>query len=172
MMGAGKTAVGTEVARLLGRPYTDSDDEIERAANMTITEIFARDGEEFFRARESEVLARILAGPPGIVSTGGGAWIRPENRRIIRAGGVSVWIDADLETLWNRVRLRATRPLLMTPNPHETLAAMVDQRRPVYAKADLRLLTSDRDTVDGTARRMIEMLAANGFLTKGEGNAR
>ena len=106
MMGAGKTAIGGELARRLHRPFADTDAEIERAAAMSIPEIFARDGEEFFRARESEVLGRVLATGNSVVSTGGGAWLRPENRARIGESGVSVWLDCDLETLWHRVRQR------------------------------------------------------------------
>ena len=121
MMGAGKTAIGAELSRRLGRPFWDTDAEIERAAAMTIPEIFARDGEDFFRARESEVLSRVLAGGDSIVSTGGGSWMREMNRQRIAQHGISVWLDCDLETLWHRVRNRPTRPLLQTPDRAPTL---------------------------------------------------
>ncbi len=97
MMGAGKTAVGTALARHLDVPFLDSDEEITRAARMTVAEIFARDGEPFFRARESEVLLRLLNGPPAILSTGGGAYLAAQNRQAISAHGVAVWLKADLE---------------------------------------------------------------------------
>lgn len=164
MMGAGKTAVGSELAKRLGVSFTDSDDEIERAAAMTITEIFARDGEPFFRARESEVLARLLAGPVRVISTGGGAWMQPQNREMIGKTGVSVWLDSDLETLWARVRMRPTRPLLLTQDPKGTLSALLETRNPVYAQADLRLTTSAADTIEGTAQRLMAALAGKGVL--------
>ena len=160
MMGAGKTAVGTEMARKLSVPFVDSDAEIEKAAAMTIREIFARDGEDFFRARESEVLARILNGPPGIVSTGGGAWMQPQNRALIREKGLAVWMDCDLETLWHRVRQRPTRPLLQTPDPKGTLAALLEVRAPVYARADLVVRSRPGDSIEAAARRMIEAITA------------
>lgn len=152
MMGSGKTAVGNELARDLGRVHADSDAEIERAAAMTIPEIFARDGEAFFRDREAEVVARLLAGPPVILSIGGGAWLRPANRAAIRAAGVPVWIDPPLEVLWSRVRQRANRPLLATEDPHATLAALLEARRPVYAEAALTVPVAATDTVEITAR--------------------
>ncbi|MDO5704431.1 MAG: shikimate kinase [Paracoccus sp. (in: a-proteobacteria)] len=158
MMGAGKTAVGSETARRLGVSFIDSDAAIEAAAAMTISEIFARDGETFFRDRETQVLSRILHGPPGVVSTGGGAWMRPENRALIREYGLAVWIDCDLETLWQRVRQRPTRPLLQTPDPKGTLATLIQTRSPVYAKADLVFQSRAGDTVEAASTRMIDMI--------------
>ncbi|MDO5613461.1 MAG: shikimate kinase [Paracoccus sp. (in: a-proteobacteria)] len=158
MMGAGKTAVGSETARRLGVPFTDSDVEIEAAAAMSISEIFARDGETFFRDRETQVLSRILSGPPGIVSTGGGAWMRPENRALIREHGLAVWIDCDLETLWHRVRQRPTRPLLQTADPKGTLASLIETRSPVYATADLVFESRAGDTVEAASARMIDLI--------------
>ncbi|SDE26927.1 shikimate kinase [Paracoccus isoporae] len=155
MMGVGKTAVGQEIARQLGVAFTDTDAEIERAAAMSIPEIFARDGEAFFRDRESVVLARLLDGACGVISTGGGAWIQPQNRTLIRAAGIAVWLEADLDTLWHRVRQRPTRPLLMTEDPRGTLVALIEQRSPVYARADLRVRTDSRSDIETTAARVI-----------------
>lgn len=155
MMGAGKTAIGTELARMIGVPFIDSDDEIERAANMSITEIFARDGEAFFRQKEAQVIARLLSGPPGVLSVGGGAFMSPDTRDRISAQGVSVWLRADLELLWVRVRQKTARPLLRTPNPRQTLASLLEQRDPVYALADL--------TVDARAEYSITDMARQVF---------
>ena len=166
MMGVGKTAVGQEIARQLGVSFTDTDAEIERAAAMSISEIFARDGEAFFRDRESLVLSRLLAGPGGVISTGGGAWIQPQNRTLIRAAGLSLWLDADLDTLWHRVRQRPTRPLLLTEDPRGTLAALIERRNPIYARADLHVNSDAASDVETTARRAIEAIsrARPGFL--------
>lgn len=166
MMGVGKTAVGQEIARQMGVAFTDTDAEIERAAAMSIPEIFARDGEAFFRNRKSVVLARLLEGPRGVISTGGGAWIQPQNRALIRAAGLAVWLDATLDTLWARVRQRPTRPLLMTANPRETLASLLEARRPDYARADLRVPTDSESDIETTARRVIAAIgtARPGFL--------
>jgi shikimate kinase len=158
MPGAGKTAVGRVMARALGVPFRDSDIEIEAAANMTIPEIFARDGEAFFRARESEVLARLLSDAPAILSTGGGSWMQEENRKLIAAHGVALWLDADIETLWSRVRGRDTRPLLRGPHARERLEALYAARRPVYAMASLRVQSGGRGPVAATARAALMAL--------------
>jgi shikimate kinase len=162
MMGAGKTAVGTVLARQLGVGFSDSDDEIVRAAAMTIPEIFARDGEAFFRAREAEVLARLLRGPPGVLSTGGGAFLSEANRAAIAASGVSVWLRADVEVLWSRVRHRAHRPLLRTADPRGTLAALAEARAPIYALADIAVDSLPQVPVEAMAQRVIAALAAHG----------
>lgn len=137
MMGAGKTAVGKSLAARLGVPFLDSDAEIEEAAQMSIAEVFERDGEAFFRDREAEVIARLLATGPMVLSTGGGAFLAERNRAAISAAGVSVWLRADLELLWQRVRHKTTRPLLQTDNPKQTLSDLLAARESTYALADL-----------------------------------
>lgn len=137
MMGAGKTAVGQALARALSVPFLDSDQEIVRAANMEISEIFARDGEGFFRDRETEVISRLLASDPGVLSTGGGAFLASRNQDLIRQSGVSLWLRVDLDLLWERVRHKNTRPLLQTSDPRATLATLFAERVPSYSKADL-----------------------------------
>lgn len=137
MMGAGKTAVGQALADRLGVPFLDSDEEIVKAANMSIAEIFERDGEAFFRDRESEVIARLLDTEKAVLSTGGGAFLADRNREMITERGVSVWLKADLELLWNRVKHRDTRPLLRTADPKATLTEIYNARVPTYALADL-----------------------------------
>ncbi len=158
MMGAGKTAVGTALARLLGVSFLDSDEEIVKAASRPIAEIFARDGEGFFRARETEVLTRLLRAEPCVLSTGGGAFMSAANRRLIEEAGVSVCLRAELELLWQRVRHKSTRPLLRTENPRETLRALSDVRGPVYALADL-IVDSEGDlSVEAMAKRVRQAL--------------
>jgi shikimate kinase len=159
MMGAGKTAVGKALAERLDVPFLDSDSEIVTAANMTIAEIFARDGEAFFRDRESQVIARLLNGPPCVLSTGGGAFLNELNRQAISREGVSVWLDADLDLLWSRVRHRTTRPLLQTDDPRATLAEIYEARVPVYALADLRVKSRRDYSVAEMAERVVEALA-------------
>lgn len=158
MMGAGKTAVGTHLARLLGVPFRDSDDEIVKAANMTIPEIFARDGEPFFRLKESQIIARLLSGPPGVLSTGGGAFMSEANRTAISAKGISVWLRADIDLLWQRVRHKSNRPLLRTPDPYGTLKALLETRAPVYALADLIVDSQPGLPVEAMAERVAEAL--------------
>lgn len=159
MMGAGKSAVGKELALLLGVPFLDSDAEIERAANATIAEIFARDGEPFFRDKEAQVITRLIEGEPCVLSVGGGAFLRAETRARIRAAGVSVWLKADLDTLWARVRRKETRPLLRTANPYQTLAALMVAREPSYAEADLIVATQADYPIEMTAEKVVEALA-------------
>ncbi len=159
MMGAGKTAVGTALARLLAVDFLDSDEEITKAADRSIAEIFERDGEPFFRARESEVLARLLRGSPCVLSTGGGAFLSEANRRLIHEVGVSVWLRADLDLLWQRVRHKATRPLLRTANPRETLRAIYEARVPLYQQADVTVESVADLSVDAMAQRVADALA-------------
>lgn len=160
MMGAGKSAVGKALAARLSVPCLDSDAEIERAAAMTIPEIFARDGEPFFRAREAEVIERLLQGAPCVLSTGGGAYMAALTRDRVRQLGVAVWLDVALDTLWQRVRNKDSRPLLRTPDPRGTLAALYAQRTPVYALADIAVTVAPRWTIDDTAAAVIAALGA------------
>ncbi len=160
MMGSGKTAVGTALARMLGVPFLDSDEEIVRAAQMSVAEIFARDGEPFFRARETEVLERLLSGPPSVVSTGGGAFMSAQNREMIARLGVSVWLQADLELLWNRVRHKNTRPLLRTADPKRTLTDLLAQRAPVYALAQIAVPAEPGLSIEAMAQKVVGALRA------------
>ncbi|ROU04219.1 shikimate kinase [Histidinibacterium lentulum] len=160
MMGSGKTAVGRALAARLGVRFVDSDEEIERAAAASISEIFARDGEGFFRDREAEVIARLLGGPAVVLSTGGGAFLAERNRRAISASGVAVWLDADLPLLWDRVRHKTTRPLLRTADPRATLRALHAERTPVYALADLAVKADPAYAIEDMTDAVIRALAA------------
>ena len=158
MMGAGKTAVGMALARELAVPFLDSDEEIVQAADRSIAEIFERDGEPFFRTRETEVLSRLLRGAPCVLSTGGGAFMSQANRDLIKSVGISVCLRADLELLWQRVRHKTTRPLLRTANPRETLRGLYEARGPIYALADL-IVDSEPDLpVESMAQRVVQAL--------------
>lgn len=159
MMGSGKTAIGRELAQRLDVPYVDSDAEIETAANASIAEIFDRSGEPFFRDREAEVIARLLKSDPCILSTGGGAYLAQRNRDAISKHGVAVWLDADLDLLWERVRHKDTRPLLRTPDPRKTLADIFDARHPVYARADLRAVADPAFSIDEMTDEVLSVLA-------------
>lgn len=158
MMGAGKTAVGRALAARLGVPFLDSDSEIERAANMTIAEIFERDGEAFFRDKESQVINRLLEEERGILSTGGGAFLAAQNREMIAQKGVAVWLNADLDLLWSRVRHKNTRPLLRSSDPRATLARIYDERVPVYALADLEVRAASGLSIERMADRVMQAL--------------
>jgi shikimate kinase len=143
LMGAGKSAIGRIVAQQLGLPFVDTDTEIERVSRMTISELFAAYGEEEFRALETRVIKRLLRTGPRVVSTGGGAFINEKTRKQIERGGLSIWLNADLEVLWERVNKRDHRPLLKTENPKQTLKELMDKRYPIYALADITVLSRD-----------------------------
>lgn len=144
LMGAGKSAIGRLVAQQLGLPFIDTDTEIERVSRMTIPELFAAYGEDEFRALETRVIKRLMRSGPRVVSTGGGAFINDKSRKQIeRSGGVSVWLNADLEVLWERVNKRDNRPLLKTENPKQTLKDLMDKRYPIYALADITVQSRD-----------------------------
>jgi shikimate kinase len=160
MMGAGKTAVGRALAQRLGIPFLDSDAEIETAANRTVPEIFERDGEPFFRAKETQVIQRLLEEERCILSTGGGAFLSEANRRNISDKGISVWLNADLELLWSRVRSKDTRPLLRTKDPKGTLTVLYNQRVPVYALADMTVVSEDGFSIEDMVDRVIAALLA------------
>ena len=162
LMGAGKTSVGVRLAQLLGAGFVDSDDEIEKAANLSVAEIFERYGEAHFRGGERRVLARILAGPPMVVATGGGAFMDTETRVLMLRHGVTVWLRAALDVLVQRTAGRGHRPLLNRGNPREVLAGLIEARYPVYAEADITVDSLAEQSHDQMAARILDMLVADG----------
>lgn len=161
MMGAGKTAIGKALATRLGVEFRDSDQALVEAANMSIPEIFERDGEAFFREKEAQIIARLMELSPGILSTGGGAFLRAETREVIAQRGVAVWLKADLEVLWQRVKHKDTRPLLRTPDPRSTLAELLAHRSPHYAKAALRVEADAAFSIEETTAAVVSALSAH-----------
>jgi shikimate kinase len=143
MMGAGKSSIGRRVAARLAIPFVDADAEIELAADMTIAEIFAVHGEPYFRAGEARVIARLLERGPQVLATGGGAFMNPQTRAALEEKAVSVWLKADLEVLTRRLRRRTDRPLLKTEDPVATLTNLLQLRDPIYATADVTVLSRD-----------------------------
>jgi len=143
MMGAGKSSVGRRLGARLGIPFQDADIEIEKAAGMTIPEIFATRGEPYFRAGEARVIARLLESGPQVLATGGGAFMNPGTRAAIRQKGISVWLKAEFDVLMRRVKRRADRPLLQSPDPGETLRILMAERSPTYAEADIVVESRD-----------------------------
>jgi shikimate kinase len=138
MMGVGKSSVGRRLAARLSIPFVDADSEIENAAKMTIPEIFARHGEAYFRSGEARVHARLLDSGPQVLATGGGAFMNEDTRALIKLKGVSIWLHADLDVLLRRTsKRRSDRPLLQTEDPTATLRALLAEREPTYALADL-----------------------------------
>ena len=143
MMGAGKTTVGRRVAARLNRPFLDSDEEIEKAAQMTVPEIFEQRGEPEFRAGETRVIARVLKEGGVVLATGGGAFVNTETRALLKAEAVSVWLKAEADILFERVSRRSNRPLLKTANPRATLEKLIEDRYPIYAEADVTVVSRD-----------------------------
>ena len=143
MMGSGKTSVGRRLAARLGLPFADADSEIETAAGMSIPEIFAKRGEAEFRDGERRVVARLLADGCKVLATGGGAFVNPQTRERIAAQGIAVWLKADFDVLLRRVRKRANRPMLHTPDPAATLRKLIEDRYPLYALADITVVSND-----------------------------
>jgi len=165
LMGAGKTSVGTRLAARLGVAFCDADAEIEAAAGMPIADIFARYGEAHFRAGERKVIARLVAGPPRVIATGGGAFMDPETRAVIAGGAVSVWLKADLDLLIARTEGRSHRPLLNRGDPRETLARLIETRYPVYAEADLTVESRPNQTHEAMVERILAALQAHQAAT-------
>jgi shikimate kinase len=168
LMGAGKTAIGRKVAMEIGLPFVDSDQEIEAASRMTVTELFERYGEAEFRALEQRVIARILETGPQVLSTGGGAYMNPHIRETIASHGVSVWLRADIDVLMERVSKKQNRPLLKTADPRATMERLMAERYPVYATADVTVLTRD-ERKEVIAAEVIESLGQR--LAASEGAA-
>lgn len=161
LMGAGKTTVGRRLARALHLPFRDADAEIELAAGRSVAEIFAERGEGEFRAGERRVIQRLLEGPRLVLATGGGAFMNPETRRLIRGRATSVWLRAELDVLARRCGRRNTRPLLQTGDPREILERLARERYPVYAEADLTVETSESPH-DAAVAAILEALGRTG----------
>jgi shikimate kinase len=158
LMGAGKTAIGRRVATELGLPFVDSDHEIEEASRMTVPELFELYGEAEFRSLEQRVILRILETGPQVLSTGGGAFMNAHTREVIASRGVSVWLKADVDVLMERVSKKQNRPLLRTPDPRGTMERLMAERYPVYAGADVTVVTRD-ERKEVIAAEVIEALA-------------
>ncbi len=143
LMGAGKSTVGRRLADRLGLSFLDADNEIESAAGMSIPDIFSVHGETYFREGERRVIARILQEGPIVLATGGGAYMSSETREAIAANAISIWLNADLEVLLERVSRRQNRPLLQNADPRATLERLMTERNPVYAEADIEVKSQD-----------------------------
>jgi shikimate kinase len=155
LMGVGKSTVGRRLAKRLAREFVDADAEIEAAAAMTVSDIFARLGEPEFRAGEARVIRRLLDGAPKVLATGGGAMLNADTRALLKARAVTVWLRADLDVIATRVARRDTRPLLRGKDPKTTLAALAEARYPIYAQADLTV-----DVGAGSHAQAVEAVVA------------
>ena len=159
LMGCGKSAIGRRLAQRLSLPFVDADEEIEARAGMAITDIFETYGEAHFRDREAKIIASLLKDGPQVLATGGGAFMNAETRAAIAEKGVSIWLKADLAVLMRRVLKRNTRPLLKTADPEAVMRRLMEERYPVYAQADVTIISRDvpHDVILG---EIVEALAA------------
>ncbi len=159
LMGCGKSSVGRRLAQRLGVAFVDTDDEIAKAAGMSIPEIFSELGEAAFRDGEIKVITRLLSGKPKVVATGGGAFMAPQVRAEIGRVGRSIWLRGDLETLWGRVAGKTGRPLLNTENPKQVLADLMAARYPTYELADITVDTHASNTHEVVVEDILKALA-------------
>ena len=157
MMGVGKSTVGRKLATLLNLPFRDADDEIEEAAQMTVSEIFERFGEAYFRDGERRVIARLLGGGPAVIATGGGAFVQEDTREMILDRGIAVWLDCDVETIVERVGRKDTRPLLRDGDPREIVTRMKAEREPAYARAPIHVASSSGPHGEAVTRIVQEL---------------
>jgi shikimate kinase len=157
MMGAGKTALGKQLAAKLGLPFIDSDTEIEKATGNKISDIFAEAGEPAFRLIEKNKIAKLLDGKRCVLSTGGGAIVDADTRALIKDKSISIWLKARVETLAARVAKDKNRPLLKTANPKAKLAELLAIRTPFYETAHIHIDT-DVHSTDVTLDEMVEKL--------------
>jgi shikimate kinase len=160
MMGVGKSSIGRRLGARLGIPFVDADAEIEKAAGMSIADIFARHGEAAFRSGEARVIARLLNGGPQVLATGGGAVMDAATRALIKERGVSIWLSAELDVLMRRISKRKVeRPMLRTDDPAATLRELLATREPIYAQADITVQSRDVPH-DAIVTEMIEALTS------------
>ena len=161
LMGAGKSTVGRRLANALRLPFSDADHEIETAAGCSISDFFERYGEPAFREGERRVIARLLSGPRHVLATGGGAFMDPATRDLIKSNGLSVWLRAEIGLLMERVSKRPTRPLLKNADPRGTMERLMAERYPVYAEADITV-ESNGGPHDTVVQQILSKLAALG----------
>lgn len=171
MMGAGKSSIGRRLAERLGVAFADADNEIETAHRMSIPDIFTTYGEAYFRSGEARVIARLLDGGPQVLSTGGGAFMNADTRAAIGAKGISIWLNADFDVLMRRIKRRHNRPLLKSDDPGETLRALIAERYPVYAEAEITIQSRDvphEKIVDEIVVALAAHLGVPGSLPSGD----
>jgi shikimate kinase len=162
MMGAGKTSLGRRLAARLEVPFCDADHEIEAAAGLTVSEIFAKFGEPYFRDGERRVIARLLGEPPHVLATGGGAFMDSTTRTAMKLDTLTVWLRAPVGILVSRVKKRDNRPLLQDGDVKETIERLLSVREPFYAEADITLEYND-ESHHGAVDRIIAELRARGL---------
>jgi len=157
LMGVGKTTIGRRLAKRLDIPFVDADHEIEAAAGLPISEIFARFGEPYFRDGERRVIARLIDGVPRVIATGGGAFMNADTRALILEQATTIWLDSDVDTLTERVGRRSDRPLLIGRDARAVLSDLAAARNPIYALAPIHVMSHPaphEETVDVIVRHL------------------
>jgi shikimate kinase len=157
LMGVGKSTIGRRLSQRLDLPFVDADQEIIKAAGLSINEIFERYGEGHFRWGERRVISRLFDGKPKIIATGGGAFINDETRAMMLKRATVIWLDADIGTLVERVRRKNDRPLLRNGNPAEILTRLAEERNPIYATAHIHV-KSESTPHDATVEAILMAL--------------
>lgn len=165
LMGSGKTSVGKRLAKKLNLPFVDGDQEIEKAAGLSLIDVLKCFGAEEYRAGEERVMKRLLQGPPCILASGGGSFVAEQTRKLAKEHAVTIWLKADIDTLYNRTAGRKHRPFLEGCDSHlkNKLEAYIKEEYPYYSEADIIVETKD-EAVDNTVSRVIE--AINDFISK------
>jgi len=166
LMGSGKSSVGKRLSEYLDVGFIDADQEIEKAAGMNIVEIFEKFGEKYFRAGEKKIINRLILHEPQVLSTGGGAFISKEVRKVIKIHGCSIWLKADIETLWPRVSGKVNRPLLNNKYPKKDLENLIIERNPFYKTADITIESEANINHLAMVDKIIDKLKKHNILTK------
>lgn len=164
LMGAGKSSVGRRLAAALGAPFFDADEEIEKAAGMSVAEIFEHHGEPHFRDGERRVIRRLITEGPIVLATGGGAFVNDETRELLKEVAVTVWMRADLDVLVERTSRRKTRPLLLKGDPRQILNDLIEARSPYYSQAKIVVDSLGDEPHEAMVARIIDALQKNGAL--------
>ena len=170
MPGSGKTSIGRRLAQQLGLEFVDADQEIETAAGMSIADIFAEHGEPYFRAGEARVIARLLDKGPQVIATGGGAFVNPDTRALVRARALSVWLKAEIDLLLRRVKRKNDRPLLRVDDPEAVLKRLLAEREAIYAEADITVTSLDvphEAVVEALVKALVRNLSGEGTAAQG-----
>ena len=161
LMGAGKSSIGNKLSDFLKVGFIDADNEIEKAAGMTIVEIFEKFGEKYFRAGEKKVVSRLMLQKPQVLSSGGGAFISDDLRELIKKHGFSIWLKADYETLWPRVSGKKNRPLLNQVEPEKALKSLIKERNPIYSEADITIESKPKVSHSKMVEKIVSELKKN-----------
>ena len=159
LMGSGKTSVGKRLAKKLNLPFVDGDQEIEKAAGLSLIDVLKCFGEEEYRAGEARVMKRLLQGEPCVLASGGGSFVAEQTRRLAKDHAITVWLKADVNVLYSRTAGRRHRPFLEGDDSHlrNKLEEYIREEYPYYSEADIVVETKE-EAVDNTVARVLEAL--------------